>query len=288
MKTTLPRYWIALTLFAAAGACTKLDLGGSGPVPTPTSSSTASPTPGVCGTPAVNSHLVVVAMGNNIGAVTVAKSGVSTAIPWSRTAASPTGPQSSTSGSTGASSPRSLQATSAVYECRYGRREHSAVGFIGNAFPRVPYTFPSAAASPVATAVSSSSLWSTGRVSAPTYQQCYSQAFTLTAGTYYFGDLDYYNLSNFRDMLIVATPAPAARPRHATVIRTKTVTSRDIRSESLRCDVGRMWADPRALNEETLRASAFRRKASAIKSRYQGAPDAGLRHRRPTCGFTPR
>jgi hypothetical protein len=85
---------------------------------------------------------------------------------------------------------------------------HSAVGFKGNRFPAVPYPFPSAAASPVATAVSTGSLWSTGRVNPPTYSQCYSQVFTLTAGTYYFGDLDYYNLSNFRDVLIVATAAP--------------------------------------------------------------------------------
>lgn len=85
---------------------------------------------------------------------------------------------------------------------------HSAVGFKGNSFPPVPYTFPTAAASPTATAVSNSTLWSTGRVEAPASQQCYSQTFTLSPGVYYFGDLDYYNLSNFRDVLIVATPGP--------------------------------------------------------------------------------
>jgi hypothetical protein len=83
---------------------------------------------------------------------------------------------------------------------------HSAVGFKGSSFPPVPHTFPSAAASPTATAVSTSSLWSTGRIEAPPSQQCYSQTFTLSPGVYYFGDLDYYNLSNFRDVLIVATP----------------------------------------------------------------------------------
>lgn len=90
---------------------------------------------------------------------------------------------------------------------------HSAVGFRGASFPSVPYTFPSAAASPVATAVSTGALWSTGRINAPTYQQCYSQTFTLKPGVYYFGDLDYYNLSNFRDPLIVATAGPTTITR---------------------------------------------------------------------------
>ncbi len=88
-----------------------------------------------------------------------------------------------------------------------GGAQHSAVGFKGDSFPSVPYTFPSPAASPVATAVSTTTLWSTGRVDAGISEQCYSQTFTLKARTYYFGDLDYYNLSNFRDVLIVATPA---------------------------------------------------------------------------------
>ncbi|HEY2476025.1 MAG TPA: hypothetical protein VGI19_14640, partial [Candidatus Cybelea sp.] len=92
---------------------------------------------------------------------------------------------------------------------------HSAVGIKGNAFPPTPYTFPKPAASPAGTAVSDSSLWSTGRIVAPVSQQCYSQVFTLSPGVYYFGDLDYYNLSNFRDVLIVATPPPMPRTRGA-------------------------------------------------------------------------
>ena len=83
------------------------------------------------------------------------------------------------------------------------------MGFKGDSFPTAPYTFPTAAASPTATAVSTSSLWSTGRIEAPVSQQCYSQTFTLRPGIYYFGDLDYYNLSNFRDVLIVGSPPPA-------------------------------------------------------------------------------
>jgi hypothetical protein len=212
MRTTLPRYWIALTLFAAAVACTKLDLVGIGPGPTPTSSSTTSPTPGVCGTPAANSNLVVVAMGNNIGAVTVAKYGIIngyTVVENGSFSNKATVIDQWLNG--GVLSPITSNNILQFTNVDTGGAQHSAVGFKGSAFPRIPYTFPSAAASPVATAVSTSTLWSTGRVNAPTYQQCYSQAFTLTAGTYYFGDLDYYNLSNFRDVLIVGTPAPGAR-----------------------------------------------------------------------------
>ena len=89
---------------------------------------------------------------------------------------------------------------------------HSAVGFKGEAFPATPYSFPKAAASPTGTTVSATSLWSTGRIAPQTgSQQCYSQTFTLKPGTYYFGDLDNYNLSNFRDVLIVATPQAQGR-----------------------------------------------------------------------------
>lgn len=54
-------------------------------------------------------------------------------------------------------------------------------------------------------------LWSTGRIEAPVSRQYYSQIFTLRAGTYYLADIDYSNLSSFRDASIVVTPTPAAR-----------------------------------------------------------------------------
>ncbi len=163
MKTTLPRYWFALTLFATAVACTKLDLGGSGPVPTPTSSSTASPTPSVCGTPAAGSNLVVVAMGNNIGAVTVAKYGIINGYTVLQNG-------SFSNKATlidewlnqGVLSPITSNNILQFTNVDTGGAQHSAVGFKGNVFPPIPYTFPSAAASPVATAVSTSTLWSTG------------------------------------------------------------------------------------------------------------------------------
>lgn len=207
-------------IVAAFAACTKLNLGGGGPVPTPTSSSTASPTPGVCGTPAAGSKVVVVAMGNNIGAVTVAKYGIINGYTVVENGSfSNKATLINQWLNQGVLSPITSNNILQFTNVDTAGAQHSAVGFKGNGFPPIPYTFPTAAASPVATAVSSGSLWSTGRVDPPTYQQCYSQAFTLAAGTYYFGDLDYYNLSNFRDVLIVATPTPAPNLRHTRMVR---------------------------------------------------------------------
>ncbi len=214
MQKQLTYSWIALMLFGGLVACTSLDLGGSGPAPMPSSSATTSPTPSVCGTPAVNANLVVVAMGNNIGATYTSKYGVINGYGVVENGNFPAQAMLinqwlNPAGGTGPiTSNNVLQFTNVDT----GFVLHSAVGFKGESFPSIPYTFPSAAASPVATAVSTNSLWSTGRVAAPVSAQCYSQTFTLKAGTYYFGDLDYYNLSNFRDVLIVATP-PASRSR---------------------------------------------------------------------------
>ncbi|MHB8441655.1 MAG: hypothetical protein ACYDBM_06340, partial [Candidatus Tyrphobacter sp.] len=81
---------------------------------------------------------------------------------------------------------------------------HSAVAFSGQRFPATPYIFPSPAASPVGSVIGSA-FWSSGRI--PPAQNgllCFSQEFTLQAGTYYFGDLDYYNtITSYRDVLVV-------------------------------------------------------------------------------------
>jgi hypothetical protein len=199
-------------IIATFAACASLNLGGGGgsSIPTPTSSATTSPTPGVCGTPNSNSNLVVVAMGNNIGAVTVAKYGVINGYTVVENGSfSNKATLINQWLNQGVLSPITSKNVLQFTNVDTGGALHSAVGFKGSSFPPVPYTFPSPAASPVATAVSTGTLWSTGRVQAPIYQQCYSQTFTLYPGMYYFGDLDYYNLSNFRDVLIVATPTPA-------------------------------------------------------------------------------
>lgn len=212
----LSRYWVTIMAVASIAACAKLDLGsdGSGPIPTPTSSATLTPAPGACSTPNTNPATVIVAMGNEIAPTTAPKyrtingyaaveggsfSGKATLInQWLNQ---------------GVISPITSNNLLQFVNVDSGGALHSAVGFKGNRFPPAPYTFPSAAASPVATAVSTGTLWSTGRINPPIYQQCYSQTFTLKPGVYYFGDLDYYNLSNFRDVLIVATPQPTLR-RH--------------------------------------------------------------------------
>jgi|SRR5580700_516571 hypothetical protein len=216
MQTRLSRYWIAVAIVAGFAACAKLDLGGggSGPIPTPTSSATLTPGPGVCNTPSSNANLVIVAMGNQIAPTTAPKYRTINGY-----AAVENGSFSSRAAvinqwfNQGVLSPITSKNVIQFANVDPGGALHSAVGFKGNRFPPVPYTFPSAAASPVATAVSTGTLWSTGRVDPPVYQQCYSQTFTLTPGVYYFGDLDYYNLSNFRDVLIVSTAPPRSRRR---------------------------------------------------------------------------
>jgi plastocyanin len=77
---------------------------------------------------------------------------------------------------------------------------HSAVGFSGTAFPAVPYAFPSASATQTGSAVSTTSLWSTSQL--PGTESCFSQAFVVPAGTYYFGDITYYNSLGMRGVLI--------------------------------------------------------------------------------------
>lgn len=214
-KTPLARYWTAVMAVASITACASLDLGGegNGPIPTPTSSSTTSPTPGVCGTPTTNTNLVVVAMGNNIGPSTVPKYGTINGYAVVQNGSFPGHAMLISQWlNQGVLSPITSKNVLQFTNVDSGGALHSAVGFKGNSFPPTPYTFPSAAASPTATAVSNTSLWSTGRVETAASQQCYSQTFTLSAGSYYFGDLDYYNLSNFRDVLIVATPL-VSRPR---------------------------------------------------------------------------
>jgi len=211
MRARLTRYWLGLVVLAAVAACTKLDLGGTG-ASIPTASPTGTSEPSVCGTPSSNADLVVVAMGNEIAPTSAPKYGAINGYAVVENGSFPARAmlinQWLNQGVVSPITPRNVVQFTNVDA---GGALHSAVGFTGNHFPPAPYAFPSAAASPVATAVSTGTLWSTGRVAAPTYQQCYSQTFTLKPGMYYFGDLDYYNLSNFRDVLIVATQPPLRR-----------------------------------------------------------------------------
>lgn len=91
---------------------------------------------------------------------------------------------------------------------------HSAAGFLGQAFPAVPYAFAAAADAPAGTAFSNTTLWSTGELPSTAAAPCYSQAFTVPAsGVYYFGDMGYYNSLGMRDVLVVSANAPTVRGR---------------------------------------------------------------------------
>jgi|SRR5579883_395084 len=209
MHRRLSRYWVVVMIASGVAACTKLDLGGgSGPLPTPTSSPTGTPEPGACSTPNISANTVVVAMGNQIAPTTAPKYGTINGYAIVQNGSFPSHAAVISQWlNQGVVSPITSSNVLQFANVDNGASDHSAVGFTGNRFPPTPYNFPSPAASPVATAVSTGALWSTGRINPPTYQQCYSQTFTLKPGVYYFGDLDYYNLSNFRDVLIVATPS---------------------------------------------------------------------------------
>lgn len=203
------RFWLVLSVIAVLAACTKLNLTPSpGPTPPPTPTPTGEPTPSACGTPSANASTVLVAMSNGIGPTPVPTFG-----PINGYAVVENGiyPGQATLINQWINSVGNVAPITSNNVLQFinvdTAASHSAVGFKGEAFPPVPYSFPKAAASPTATAVSTSSLWSTGRIAPQAAsQQCYSQTFTLKPGTYYFGDLDSYNLSNFRDVLIVSTP----------------------------------------------------------------------------------
>jgi hypothetical protein len=97
---------------------------------------------------------------------------------------------------------------------------HSAVNFPGaTAFPTPPYSFAPADQQAQGTVISSAP-WSTGLLGAPGVV-CYSQPFSLTTGTYYFGDYDFYNsLDSLRDVMTVqAGTASLRRPARPIILR---------------------------------------------------------------------
>jgi hypothetical protein len=234
--------WLSLFVVATIGmllsACAKLNLG-PGPVPTTSPSATASPTPGACQTQSPNANLVVVGMANAISPTTAPTFGpvggyapgnlsthqfpaVAAVINQYVNAAGKTVP---------ITSQNVLQF--ANVENIYVGVNHSAVGFKGEHFPTQPYPFPSAAPLPIATAISATSFWSTGRIADTTSNSggpCFSQVFTLKPGVYYFGDLDYYNVTTttFRDVLVVGTPVPRVSLGHVQLYRANSRFTRDL------------------------------------------------------------
>lgn len=218
--------WFSLIAVALLGtalsACGKLNLGGGGPAPSMSPSISPSPTPGACQTESPNGNLVIVAMSNVISPTTAPTYGpvggyVAVNLSTRQFAA-----QAAVINSYVNASGKTVPITSqnvlqfANAETLYTTVNHSAVGFKGDRFPAQPYAFASAAPKPTASAISSTSFWSTGRVANATGSSsspCFSQVFTLKPGVYYFGDYDYYNVTTttFRDVLVVGTPAPLDR-----------------------------------------------------------------------------
>jgi plastocyanin len=90
---------------------------------------------------------------------------------------------------------------------------HSAAGFQSASFPS-DYTFPAAASDPVGSTLSTTALWSTGEIPAQADTLCYSQTLTVPAsGTYYFGDVDFYDSTSMRDVIVVSSSAAQRRSR---------------------------------------------------------------------------
>jgi hypothetical protein len=217
----LSRFWSLLFAASAAVAilanCSKLDLSssGGGVVPTPTPTGSPSPSPGPCATMDVNNaNLVVVAMAGGISPITVAPypsvfgygvSDINLDVPSQSQLINIT--------AFGGVAPITTQNTIQFFnaETLGSTTLHSAYGFKGNSFPS-QYSFPSPAPSPKATTIANNIGWFTGRLATQDGlgDTCFSPEFTLTKGVYYFGDYDAYNSTNFRGILIVSTPGPAA------------------------------------------------------------------------------
>ena len=85
------------------------------------------------------------------------------------------------------------------------RTTHSAAFVGATSFP-ANYTFPSSLQKASGSSIGGTASWSTGPIPATDGAQdtCYSQAFKLNgSGTVYFGDLQYYNSSNFRSVIVI-------------------------------------------------------------------------------------
>ena len=206
--------WVSLVAIALLGtlfsACGKLNLGGGGGGSV--SSSTPSPTPtpyaAPCATQNPSSNVVLVAMASSIIPVNAPKYGTigGYAVVTSAGVPAQAAVIDHYENTAGNMVPITSNNVLQFVNVDVAGVNHSAVGFKGDAFPHKPYAFPAPAASPTAFAVSNTALWSTGLVAVGASLTCFSQTFTLKPGTYFFGDLDLYNLGTFQNVLSVATP----------------------------------------------------------------------------------
>lgn len=210
--------WILLVLAAALTACGKLNLGGGGgnnPSPTPSASSSPTLPPTACMTPNPNAsgNLVVVDMSSSIAATSAPTYGPIAGYAVVTSYTPPTTASLINSWVNGSGKTMSITTKNILQFVNGDSSEiHSAVGFPGDSFPAQPYKFTKAQQSPSPnTTIGASGGWWSGLIPASVSNVCYSQTFTLKAGTYYFGDYSYYNTAtSYRDVLIVGTPGPFA------------------------------------------------------------------------------
>ena len=98
---------------------------------------------------------------------------------------------------------------------------HSAAA-LPTAFPSPSFTFPPQEQGTLGAQIAAQP-WSTGAVGQDITggNICYSQAFTLPIGpgTYAFGDLQFFGLSNMRDVIVVSAAATTRRQDHQTLRR---------------------------------------------------------------------
>jgi len=203
MKAYLAAWSILGFVALAAAGCTSLQRnygplpdGSSAPAGSPSSSGSASPapTPSSCATQ--NPAATLIAMVSFITATPDPTYGTIAGyafVSTDGTAPVVAEPLTVTAGTVVQFQNGEESATPLIY--------HSAAGIPGaTSFPAVPYTFPSADIRPVGAQIGSAA-WSTGLI-AP---GCFSQSFTAgAAGTYFFGDVGYYDLGNVRDVFVVS------------------------------------------------------------------------------------
>jgi hypothetical protein len=217
---SMSRALMAFVMVAASSVlltdCTKLNVGGSGALPPPSASPSPSPSgsPAPCATMNPTPNDVVVGMYLDFAPASPAPYGSIAGyavIDLTGSSAPPTTAEIINTTISGAPITSSNVLQFFNLEPEGSSVVHSAVGFPSATFPQTPYTFPSPDASPTADAIVGGKPWSTGLIFSPaTGVGCFSQTFTLTPGTYHFGDFTYYN-SGMRDVLVVGTPVPDLR-----------------------------------------------------------------------------
>jgi hypothetical protein len=202
--------WLAFGLVfgtLAMQGCEKVGGPPVQPTASPTATATSSPAPGACQTPDTgNPNMVLVGIASGFAATTSTYGNIAGYAVVDPTGASP--PPSSATVIDHTVSGVPIKSTNVIQfanlEPSSSGLIHSAVGFAGNAFPAKPYAFPSPQPSQIGSAVSTTLAWSTGLLGTPAQDICYSREFTLSPGTYFFGDYNYYNITTFQGVLVVS------------------------------------------------------------------------------------